>query len=47
MEREFPDDEAMQQIHMSRKILAKEAELKGMKYLDYIRSIAKNLEAIQ
>jgi hypothetical protein len=47
MEKEFPNDVALQQIHIARKILAKEAELKGMKYLDYIKSITKNIDAIQ
>ncbi|MHA1488171.1 MAG: hypothetical protein ACTSRI_00535 [Promethearchaeota archaeon] len=47
IEKEFPNDLPLQQIHIARKILAKEAELKGMKYLDYIKSITKNLETIQ
>jgi hypothetical protein len=47
MEKEFPHDKALQQIHMARKILAKEAELKGISYLDYIKSIIKDLETIQ
>jgi hypothetical protein len=47
IEREFPNDLALQQVHVARKILAREAELKGMKYLDYIKSITKNIDAIQ
>ena len=47
MEKEFPNDTALQQIHIARKILAKEAELKGMKYIDYIKSISKDLEVTQ
>ena len=47
MELEFPEDFALQQIHIARKILAKEAELKGLKYIDYIKSITKDIEAIQ
>lgn len=43
LEKEFPDDPALQQIHLSRKILAKEAEEKGISFLDYIRSEAKSL----
>ena len=38
--KEFPGDWALQQVHIARKILAREAELAGMDYIDYIRSIA-------
>ena len=37
VEAEFPGDPALQQIHISRKILAKEAEIKGMSFIEYIR----------
>lgn len=47
VELEFPNDLALQQIHIARKIIAKEAELKGLKYLDYIKLLTKDLEAIQ
>jgi len=47
VKKEFPQDKALQQIHIARKILAKEAELKGMSYLEYIKSITKDLETIQ
>jgi hypothetical protein len=40
---EFLYDMALQQIHIARKILAKEAEFKGMSYLEYIRSITKDI----
>ncbi len=35
---EFPYDPALQQVHMARKILAKEAEHEGLSYLEYIKS---------
>lgn len=43
LEKEFPNDPALQQIHLSRKILAKEAEEKGISFIEYIRSEAKSL----
>ena len=46
VELEFPDDLALQQVHIARKIIAKEAEIKGLKYLDYIKLIAKDIKTI-
>jgi hypothetical protein len=37
---------ALQQIHIARKILAKEAEIKGVSYIDYLKSITKDLKNI-
>ena len=42
---EFPDDVALQQVHIARKIIAREAEIKGLKYLDYIKLISKDIKA--
>ncbi len=47
IELEFPNDNALQQIHIARKIIAKEAENKGLKYLDYIKLITKDIETVQ
>ena len=47
VELEFPNDIVLQQIHIARKIIAKEAEKKVLKYLDYIKLITKDMEAIQ
>ena len=47
IECEFPNDFALQQIHIARKIIAKEAEKKGLSYLDYIKLINKDIDAVQ
>jgi hypothetical protein len=41
VEREFPDDPALQQVHIAGKIIAKEAEIKGLSSLEYARLLAK------
>lgn len=38
IEAEFPDDPALQQVHIARKIIAREAELEGLSFLKYIKS---------
>jgi len=40
-EEDFPNDPALQQVHAARKILAREAELAGLSYLEYIKKIRK------
>ena len=47
IELEFPNDIALQQIHIGRKIISREAEIKGLKYLDYIKMITKDVKIIQ
>ena len=47
IEREFPNDFALQQIHIARRIIAKEAELKNLKYIDYIKLLVKDIKIIQ
>ena len=39
VEREFPGDYALQQVHIARKIIAKEAESEGLSFLEYIKII--------
>jgi len=46
VEHEFPNDFALQQIHMARKIIAKEAERKGLSYLEYIKQCTKEMEVV-
>lgn len=44
IQKEFPNDPALQQIHIARKILTKQAEEKGMSFIDYIRIEARFLK---
>lgn len=44
MKKEFPYDEALQQIYIARKIIAKKAEMKGMSYIDYVKSVSRDIE---
>lgn len=46
VEREFPNDPAMQQVHIARKIIAKKAKKKGLTYLEYIKQISENLDLV-
>lgn len=39
IEKEFPEDPALQQIHLARKILAREAEKQKLTYFEYVRSL--------
>ena len=43
IELEFPNDFALQQVHIARKIMAKEAKLKGITYFEYIKQLSKDL----
>ncbi len=43
---EFPDDPALQQVHVARKILAKEAELQGSSLLEYIKSLRSPVKKV-
>ena len=39
IEREFPDDIALQQVHLARKIISKEAKERGQSFFEYIQSL--------
>ena len=41
IEKEFPHDPALQQVHIARKIIAREAEVEGLSYFEYLRLLAK------
>lgn len=42
VEKEFPHDMALQQIHMARKIIAHEAKQKGLTYFEYLKNYEKD-----
>lgn len=44
--KEFPDDFALQEIHLSRKILALEAKKSGSDYLFYIQKVVSELNEV-
>lgn len=46
VEREFPNDPAMQQVHIARKIIAKKAKEKSLTYLEYIKQNSENLDLV-
>lgn len=46
VEREFPDDPALQQVHIARKIIAKEAEIEGLSFLECVRLLAKAVKKV-
>ncbi|GFP24816.1 hypothetical protein HKBW3S42_00998 [Candidatus Hakubella thermalkaliphila] len=46
VEEEFPDDPALQQIHIARKIIAREAEHEGLSFLEYIKSLGKQVKDV-
>lgn len=40
VEKEFPDDPALQEVHFARKVIAREAQSSGQSYFQYIQSQA-------
>jgi len=46
VEKEFPDDPALQQVHIARKIIAKEAQLKGLSFFEYIKLLGKQVKPV-
>ena len=43
VKKEFPGDPALQQVHIARKIIAREAELEGLTFSEYIISQRKQV----
>jgi len=47
VEEEFPEDPALQQVHIARKIIAKEAQLEGLSFFEYVKLIGKRVKNVQ
>ncbi len=43
VEAEFPHDPALQQVHIARRILAREAELAGMSLYNYLKQLSHEI----
>ena len=43
VEAEFPNDPALQHVHIARKIIAREAELEGFSFLEYVKLLGKRV----
>ena len=41
MAKEFPNDPALQQVHIARKVLSLEAKRAGMSFGEYVRSLSR------
>ena len=39
VEAEFPNDPALQEVHYARKLIAREAELEGLSFFEYIKKL--------
>ncbi len=46
VEKEFPEDPALQQVHIARKIVAKEAQLEGLSFLEYVKLLGKEVKNV-
>ena len=44
---EFPEDPALQQVHIARKIIAKEAQLEGLSFFEYVKLLGKRVKNVQ
>lgn len=44
VEEEFPDDPALQQVHIARKIIVREAKHEGLSFVEYIKLLSKRVK---
>jgi cobalamin biosynthesis Co2+ chelatase CbiK len=47
VKKEFPEDDALQQVHIARKIISKEAQKLGISYSDYIKQFVREIKPPQ
>ncbi len=43
IEKEFPDDPALQQIHIARKLISQEAEQSGLSYFEFLQTMVQKI----
>ena len=41
IEQEFPFDAALQEVHLARKVMARQAEMLGLSYFEYLKQLAQ------
>ncbi|MBW1972689.1 MAG: hypothetical protein JRI44_07625 [Deltaproteobacteria bacterium] len=46
VKKEFPEDPALQQVHIARKIIAKESQLEGLSFLEYVKLLGKKVKNV-
>ena len=46
VEKEFPEDPALQQVQIARKIIAKEAQLEGLSFFEYLKLLGKQVKPV-
>jgi len=46
VEKDFTDDPALQQVHIARKIIAKEAQLEGLSFFEYLKLLGKQVKPV-
>ena len=46
VEKDFPDDPALQQVHIARKVLSREAEIAGLSFIEYIKLMQKHVKGM-
>jgi len=47
VEKEFPEDPALQQVHIARKVLSEEAYQNGLSFLEYIKMRVKGTKNVR
>jgi hypothetical protein len=45
IEQEFPFDAALQEVHLARKVMARQAEILGLSYFEYLKQLAQQKQS--